>query len=58
MQMPTGVVMRRTATLVPYPNNARTHTPEQKVKQIAASAWTRYRASSEEGFDLSLMGLG
>ena len=58
MQMPTGVVMRRTADLVPYANNARTHTPEQKVKQIAASASTRYRASSEEGFDLSLMGLG
>jgi hypothetical protein len=56
--MPTGVVMRRTADLVPYANNARTHTPEQKVKQIAASASTRYRASSEEGFDLSLMGLG
>ena len=36
MQMPTGVVMRRTAELVPYANNARTHTPEQ-VKQIAAS---------------------
>jgi hypothetical protein len=28
MQMPTGVVMRRTADLVPYANNARTHTPE------------------------------
>ena len=27
--MPTGVVMRRTAELVPYANNARTHTPEQ-----------------------------
>ena len=36
MQMPTGVVMRRTAELVPYANNARTHTPEQ-VQQIAAS---------------------
>ena len=36
MQMPTGVVFRRTADLVPYANNARTHTP-QKVKQIAAS---------------------
>ena len=89
MQMPTGVVFRRTANLVPYANNARTHTPEQ-VKQIAASvrefgfaklvlisstttliagqgprareaapsASTRYRVSSEEGFDLSLMGLG
>ena len=32
MQMPTGVVMRRTADLVPYANNARTHTPEQKVQ--------------------------
>jgi hypothetical protein len=30
MQMPTGVVMRRTADLVPYANNARTHTPEPK----------------------------
>ena len=29
MQMPTGVVLRRTADLVPYANNARTHTPEQ-----------------------------
>jgi ParB-like chromosome segregation protein Spo0J len=36
MQMPTGVVMRRTAELVPYANNARTHTPEQ-VQQIASS---------------------
>ena len=36
MQMPTGVVMRRTAELVPYANNARTHTPEQ-VMQIASS---------------------
>ena len=36
MQMPTGVVLRRTADLVSYANNARTHTPEQ-VKQIAAS---------------------
>jgi ParB-like chromosome segregation protein Spo0J len=36
MQMPTGVVMRRTAELVPYANNARTHTAEQ-VQQIAAS---------------------
>src|SRR5712675_1704179 len=36
MQMPTGVVLRRTADLVSYPKNARTHTPEQ-VKQIAAS---------------------
>jgi len=26
MQMPTGVVLRRTADLVPYANNARTHT--------------------------------
>ena len=39
MQMPTGVVMRRTADLVPYANNARTHTLEQ-VKQIAASERT------------------
>ena len=45
MQMPTGVVMRRTADLVPYANNARTHTPEPKGQQIAASASTRYRAS-------------
>jgi hypothetical protein len=36
MQMPTDVVLRRTADLVPYANNARTDTPEQ-VKQIAAS---------------------
>jgi len=36
MQMPDAVVLRRTADLVPYANNARTHTPEQ-VKQIAAS---------------------
>jgi hypothetical protein len=36
MQMPSSVVLRRTADLVPYANNARTHTPEQ-VKQIAAS---------------------
>jgi hypothetical protein len=57
MQMPTDVVMRRTTELVPYANNARTHTAEQ-VQEIAASASTRYRASSEEGFDLSLMGLG
>ena len=36
MQMPTSVVMRRTAELVPYANKARTHTAEQ-VMQIAAS---------------------
>ena len=36
MQMPSSVVLRRTADLVPYANNARTHTPQQ-VKQIAAS---------------------
>ena len=36
MQMPTGVVLRRTADLVPDANNARNHTPEQ-VKQIVAS---------------------
>jgi hypothetical protein len=40
MQMPTGVVLRRTADLVPYANNARTHTPEQ-VQQIAASQCER-----------------
>jgi ParB-like chromosome segregation protein Spo0J len=36
MEMPIGVVMRLTAELVPYANNARTHTAEQ-VMQIAAS---------------------
>jgi hypothetical protein len=37
MQMPTGVVLRRTADLVPYANNASTHTLEQ-VKQIASAS--------------------
>ena len=37
MQIPTGIVLRCTADLVPYANNARTHTPEQ-VKQIASAS--------------------
>ena len=31
MQMPTDVVIRRTAELVPYASNARTHTPLTRV---------------------------
>jgi hypothetical protein len=56
--MATGVVMRRTADLVPYAKQCPHPHARAKGQQIAASASTRYRASSEEGFDLSLMGLG
>jgi hypothetical protein len=48
MQMPSSVVLRRTADLVPYANNARTHTPEQ-VKQIAASEQRAARAARGRG---------
>ena len=46
MQMPTGIVLRCTADLVPYANNARTHTPEQ-VKQIASASEKIPRPASE-----------
>ena len=48
MQMPTDVVLRRTADLVPYANNARTDTPEQ-VKQIAAPERRAARAARGRG---------
>ena len=46
VQMPTGIVLRCTADLVPYANNARTHTPEQ-VKQIASASEKIPRPASE-----------
>jgi hypothetical protein len=57
MQMPSSVVLRRTADLVPYANNARTHTPEHSNRSPPPSGELlagEVRCAQDEGGNVGL----